>query len=71
MCGIVGIFDLNNNLIKKSEIQPMVDSIAHRGPDGEGIICHGPVGLGHKRLSIFDLSEAGSQPMTSQIIGFL
>tara|TARA_B100000989_G_scaffold299039_1_gene292362 strand:- start:12055 stop:13854 length:1800 start_codon:yes stop_codon:yes gene_type:complete len=43
----------------------MNDALSHRGPDGEGIYLNGPVGLGHRRLSIFDLSEAGSQPMYS------
>ena len=65
MCGIAGILDLDNKSIKKSEIQSMIDSIAHRGPNGEGIICDDSVGIGHRRLSIFDLSPAGNQPMVS------
>jgi asparagine synthase (glutamine-hydrolysing) len=41
----------------------MTDVIAHRGPDGEGHAIEGPVGLGHRRLAIIDLSPAGHQPM--------
>ncbi|MGE3406128.1 MAG: asparagine synthase (glutamine-hydrolyzing) [Pirellulales bacterium] len=44
-------------------MQAMCDIIAHRGPDSEGIWTRGPVGLGHRRLSILDTSEAGRQPM--------
>jgi len=65
MCGIAGLLDLENKSIKKSEIQIMIDSISHRGPDGDGIFLDGSVGIGHRRLSIFDLSEAGAQPMIS------
>jgi asparagine synthase (glutamine-hydrolysing) len=43
----------------------MMDLIAHRGPDGEGRYVSGPVGLGHRRLSIIDLSPAGKQPMSN------
>jgi Asparagine synthase (glutamine-hydrolyzing) len=41
----------------------MTDAIAHRGPDGEGHWSEGPVGLGHRRLAIIDLSPGGRQPM--------
>ena len=43
----------------------MIDSIAHRGPDGRGTYTDRDLNLGHVRLSIIDTSEAGSQPMTS------
>lgn len=52
-----------------SESEPLVrlmnDCIAHRGPDDEGFFVEDKVGLGHRRLSIIDLSEAGHQPMFS------
>lgn len=41
----------------------MTDSLAHRGPDAGGLYISGPIGLGHRRLSILDLSEHGNQPM--------
>jgi asparagine synthase (glutamine-hydrolysing) len=46
-------------------VRGMTHMLAHRGPDGEGVICSAQegFGLGHRRLSILDLSEAGSQPM--------
>lgn len=44
----------------------MSDAIAHRGPDDAGLYCHGPIGLGHRRLAIIDLSPAGHQPMSNR-----
>ena len=66
MCGIVGILHLDSSHVKKSVLRPMTDAIAHRGPDGEGQWADGSVGLGHRRLSILDLSESGGQPMTTR-----
>src|SRR5688500_20241548 len=43
----------------------MCDLLAHRGPDGSGSFVEGPVGLGHRRLAIIDLSASGRQPMAS------
>lgn len=66
MCGITGYIDLKNP-IEASIIQLMTDTLAHRGPDGEGIYINEEqtVALGHRRLSFLDLSEAGKQPMLS------
>ncbi|MEI8394548.1 MAG: asparagine synthase (glutamine-hydrolyzing) [Rhodospirillaceae bacterium] len=65
MCGIAGILNLDGAPASAVELQRMTASIAHRGPDGEGHWCEGPVGLGHRRLAILDLSPAGHQPMQS------
>lgn len=47
-------------------VKAMTDIIAHRGPDGEGHYCDGPAGLGHRRLSIIDLTDAARQPMSTR-----
>jgi len=64
MCGIVGAIGKNSrkDLLKKS-----LDSIKHRGPDGEGIFVDeiDNIALGHRRLAIIDLSEDGKQPFIS------
>lgn len=64
MCGIVGIVRFDEKLIKKESLATMMQTIKHRGPDDEGVFIDGHVGLGHVRLSILDLTEAGHQPMT-------
>jgi asparagine synthase (glutamine-hydrolysing) len=44
-------------------VKAMTDAVAHRGPNGEGHVLERSVGLGHRRLSVLDLSEHGHQPM--------
>jgi asparagine synthase (glutamine-hydrolysing) len=65
MCGIAGIIEFRSGRVDEKRLRNMTDAIAHRGPDGEGqwIDQQAKVGLGHRRLSILDLSENGSQPM--------
>jgi asparagine synthase (glutamine-hydrolysing) len=65
MCGIAGI--LTKGGVLYDDLKRMSDSIKHRGPDGEGLWINGntTAGLAHRRLSIIDLSDAGSQPMFS------
>jgi len=65
MCGITGYITNNNTISAPSLLKNMTDVIAHRGPDGEGfwIDDSGQVALGHRRLSIIDLSDIASQPM--------
>jgi len=65
MCGLAGIINLDGAPISPVVLQKMTDSIAHRGPDGEGQWIEGNIGLGHRRLAIIDLSPAGQQPMIS------
>ena len=61
MCGIAGILN-RQEPVEPEQIKRMADSMSHRGPDAEGIFMDGEVGLGHRRLSIIDLSEAANQP---------
>lgn len=65
MCGIAGVVSVNTGDVTINRIKQMTDSIEHRGPDGEGqwISENGRVGLGHRRLSIIDLSIEANQPM--------
>lgn len=64
MCGIAGIITPNAEQYRGS-LQKMTDAIAHRGPDAEGHEFFDQAALGHRRLSIIDLSENGKQPMFS------
>ena len=70
MCGIVGAFSFRDSSFRVSEryLTPMRDAMAHRGPDGWGnwISSDGRVGLGHRRLSIIDLSDDAAQPMSNE-----
>lgn len=65
MCGIAGLCNFAGNMEKN--IERMKERMLHRGPDAGGTYLaeDGSVALGHRRLSIIDLSENGSQPMTS------
>jgi asparagine synthase (glutamine-hydrolysing) len=65
MCGIVGF----QGEFPQDLLGAMTEAVAHRGPDGDGTVMlftagDPPTGLGHRRLSIIDLSSAGRQPMT-------
>lgn len=65
MCGINGIFDLDApRPIERARIERMNARLAHRGPDGGGVHLEPGLALGHRRLSIIDLS-GGNQPMAS------
>jgi asparagine synthase (glutamine-hydrolysing) len=64
MCGIAGILRRDGGAASRETLEWMNSVQAHRGPDGHDVFCDGPVGLGHRRLAIIDLSDAGLQPMT-------
>src|SRR5947208_10807020 len=70
MCGIVGVLSFQSSRFTISEtlLTAMRDTMAHRGPDGAGnwISPDRHVGLGHRRLSIIDLSESAAQPMSNE-----
>ncbi|MGH7437793.1 MAG: asparagine synthase (glutamine-hydrolyzing), partial [Polyangiaceae bacterium] len=68
MCGVAGIYhygDLERTADREVVLR-MTRALAHRGPDGEGVHIDGPVGLGHRRLAIVDLSPTGHQPMATE-----
>lgn len=66
MCGIAGFVDNKTKTKKEKIIKAMTDKIAHRGPDAEGFYNDSVVSLGHRRLSIIDLSEKGTQPIFNE-----
>ncbi len=67
MCGIAGIFNYADpeRPADRDLLVRMTRALAHRGPDDEGFYLEGPLGLGHRRLSIVDLSPTGHQPMAT------
>ncbi|MBI4114841.1 MAG: asparagine synthase (glutamine-hydrolyzing) [Candidatus Niyogibacteria bacterium] len=65
MCGIAGIIQRHTPIESDRVICAMMRSLAHRGPDDEGIYIKENAALGHRRLSILDLSKAGHQPMAT------
>jgi asparagine synthase (glutamine-hydrolysing) len=67
MCGIAGIFQLDDQAVDRVTIERFTSSLAHRGPDGQDVVLEhdGRVALGHRRLAILDLTDTGRQPMTS------
>jgi asparagine synthase (glutamine-hydrolysing) len=70
MCGICGAVTTNGSRLDEPALRRMTDVMTHRGPDESGLyLRRGPeatVGLGHRRLSIIDLTEAGRQPLSNE-----
>lgn len=66
MCGLAGVFEASGQPVERGVLERMTAAVAHRGPDGEGYFIDGGVGLGHRRLSIIDLSDAASQPLRNE-----
>ena len=65
MCGICGIVDLRAEPVAEDVLRDMNSTLVHRGPDSEGLLADGPVGLAMRRLSIIDL-EGGEQPIANE-----
>lgn len=65
MCGIAGHWAHANGQADAEAVRRMMSALGHRGPDGQGLVVSGPVALGHRRLSIIDLS-GGAQPLTNE-----
>jgi asparagine synthase (glutamine-hydrolysing) len=68
MCGICGEFNLGGTA-DEAAVRRMLPKLERRGPDAEGSWNRGPVALGHRRLSIIDLSAASDQPMVDKTLG--
>ena len=66
MCGIAGIIHFDGKPVSKDLLKKMTDVMHHRGPDDYGLHVDGSTGLGHRRLSIIDLSKNGHQPMCNE-----
>src|ERR1700678_3388855 len=69
MCGLAGELRFDGRVADVAALARSCAALAPRGPDGSGIWARGPVALGHRRLSIIDLSAAGSQPMVDAELG--
>jgi asparagine synthase (glutamine-hydrolysing) len=66
MCGIAGILTQIPDPMDQIHIKSMCDVVRHRGPDGFGYYHDSHVALGHRRLSIIDLTDNGKQPMSNE-----
>ncbi|MBD0415480.1 N-acetylglutaminylglutamine amidotransferase [Oryzicola mucosus] len=69
MCGICGEITFDGSTPSAAKISTMLETLAPRGPDGEGIVSHGNAGFGHRRLRIIDLSDKAQQPMVDSALG--
>jgi asparagine synthase (glutamine-hydrolysing) len=69
MCGLAGELRFDGRGADVAAVERSCAQLADRGPDGSGIWAGGPLALGHRRLSIIDLSAAGSQPMVDSDLG--
>ncbi len=65
MCGIAGFVNRRGEGADRELLARMTSTLAHRGPDGDGLFLEGPAGLGHRRLSIIDV-DGGAAPMSNE-----
>ena len=66
MCGICGIVAKRGGPVDGDLVGRMADTLSHRGPDDSGVYTGGGAGLGHRRLSVIDLSPRACQPMANE-----
>src|SRR5262247_686956 len=66
MCGIAGLYNLTGEQVAPDSVSRMTTMLAHRGPDDSGLWSAGAIALGHRRLSIIDLSPRGRNPMPNE-----
>ena len=64
MCGICGEIRFDNTSINRQTAKKMIDAVARRGPDNEGLFFQKQIFFGHRRLSVIDVTEKSHQPMT-------
>jgi asparagine synthase (glutamine-hydrolysing) len=69
MCGICGEIRFDGQSADVAAVTRMTDAMASRGPDSDGVVAHGALAFGHRRLSIIDLSARGEQPMVDSDLG--
>jgi asparagine synthase (glutamine-hydrolysing) len=69
MCGICGEIRFDGQSADLAAVARMTGAMVARGPDSNGVVAHGPVAFGHRRLSIIDLSAHGAQPMVDSDLG--
>jgi asparagine synthase (glutamine-hydrolysing) len=69
MCGLCGEITFDGSPADTAAVDRMIECLVPRGPDGQGSHAAGRIALGHRRLSIIDLSPAGSQPMVDNELG--
>ena len=69
MCGICGELRLDGAPASAMSVAAMTDALERRGPDASGMVAHGPIAFGHRRLKIIDLSESAEQPMVDSALG--
>ncbi len=69
MCGICGEIRWDGRLADVAAVTRMTNAMVSRGPDSGGVVAYGPVALGHRRLSIIDLSASGAEPMVDSDLG--
>jgi asparagine synthase (glutamine-hydrolysing) len=69
MCGICGEVNFGRRPADAAAITRMTQALERRGPDSSGMVLRGPVGFGHRRLKVIDLSERAEQPMVDPALG--